>query len=287
MKISIIVPVFNSEKYLKRCLDSLINQTLTDIEIICINDGSTDSSQNILEEYSLKDSRIKIISQENAGLSSARNRAFDTAQGEFIGYVDSDDWVNLDYYEKLYVNAKKYNADIACGEIFKTDGSTEKKFFSIKTIQLCNKTLEKYKACGLPRKCYVWNKIYNREVLKCCNIYFEEGRAFEDILWSHIVLHRLNKLVTVPGACYYYYINPASITETFNNIQQEDLKYANKECMKYLISKGIKINYRFYTPEKRFTLKFIGIRFVDLKIWEHIVLFYFLGFKLCELKIKK
>ena len=100
-KISVIVPVYNVEKYLARCLDSIINQTLADIEIICINDGSTDNSLEILNDYAKKDSRIKIIDQTNAGLSCARNAGMQIAQGEYIGFVDSDDWIDLDFYEKL------------------------------------------------------------------------------------------------------------------------------------------------------------------------------------------
>ena len=111
-KVSIIVPVYNIEKYLAKCLDSLINQTLEDIEIICVNDGSTDNSAEILNEYAQKDCRIKIINQDNAGLSAARNTGINAANGEYIGYVDSDDWIDLNFYEKLYNAAKDTDADI-------------------------------------------------------------------------------------------------------------------------------------------------------------------------------
>ena len=100
-KISVIVPVYKVEKFLPKCLESLINQTLKDIEIICINDGSPDNSLKILEEYAKKDSRIKIINQKNAGPSVARNNGMSAASGEYIGFVDSDDWIDLDFYEKL------------------------------------------------------------------------------------------------------------------------------------------------------------------------------------------
>ena len=102
VKISIIVPVFNVEKYLSECLNSLINQTLKDIEIICVDDGSTDSSPSILEEFRNKDERIKVIRQENSGVSVARNNGLAIAQGEYVGFVDSDDWVDADFFEKLY-----------------------------------------------------------------------------------------------------------------------------------------------------------------------------------------
>lgn len=116
MKVSIIVPVYNTEAYLERCLKSLVNQTLKDIEIICIDDGSKDNSVAILKKYSQLDKRIKIIEQENLGVSVARNNGLKLATGEYIGFVDSNDWIDLDFYEKLYNAAKKYDADIsACG----------------------------------------------------------------------------------------------------------------------------------------------------------------------------
>lgn len=105
-KISIIVPVYNTEKFLEKCLNSLINQTLKDIEIICINDGSTDKSLQILEKFANKDKRIQIINQTNSGLSVARNIGIKKAKGEYIGFVDSDDWVDLNFFEQLYINVK-------------------------------------------------------------------------------------------------------------------------------------------------------------------------------------
>ena len=100
-KISVIIPVYNSEKFLKKCLDSIINQTLNDIEIICIDDGSTDKSLRILNNFADKDNRITIINQKNSGPSAARNKGIENAKGEYIGFVDSDDWIDLDFYEKL------------------------------------------------------------------------------------------------------------------------------------------------------------------------------------------
>lgn len=118
-KVSIIVPVYNVEKYLKRCLDSLVNQTLKDIEIICVNDGSTDGSLAILNEYVRNDDRIVVINQENSGQSVARNRGIDVAKGEYIGFVDSDDWVCEDYFERLHNSAIQNNAEIAVGGIIR------------------------------------------------------------------------------------------------------------------------------------------------------------------------
>ena len=113
-KVSVIVPVYNVEKYLSRCLESLINQSLKDIEIICINDGSTDNSLQILKQFAYKDNRIKIINQTNSGQSVARNKGLAIASGKYIGFVDSDDWIDNDYYEKMFETIERTNSDFAC-----------------------------------------------------------------------------------------------------------------------------------------------------------------------------
>ena len=115
-KISIIIPIYNTEKHLRKCLDSVINQTLHDIEIICVNDGSSDGSAGILKEYANKDKRIKIFYKENAGLVAARKTGIELATGAYVGFVDSDDWVEPDMFEKLYNRAAQYEADlVTCG----------------------------------------------------------------------------------------------------------------------------------------------------------------------------
>ena len=114
--ISIVVPVYNVEEYLSRCLDSIINQTYKNIEIICVNDGSTDNSLKILTTYSELDYRIKIISQENQGLSEARNIGIKNSSGEYIGFIDSDDSIDEKYFEVLYNNLIIHDADISCAK---------------------------------------------------------------------------------------------------------------------------------------------------------------------------
>ena len=112
VKVSLVVPIYNSSKYLNKCIDSLVNQTLKDIEIILINDGSTDKSLEILKNYQQKDNRIKILTQNHKKQGKARNYGISVAQGEYIGFVDSDDWCELDMFEKLYEKAIKTDSDI-------------------------------------------------------------------------------------------------------------------------------------------------------------------------------
>ncbi len=210
-KVSVIVPVYNVEKFLERCLESIINQTLKDIEIICVNDGSTDKSEQILEEFKTKDNRIIIINQENAGVSAARNKGIDIATGEYIGFVDSDDWIDLDFYEKLYNTAKKHDADIAVAGIIKLNKHNKKYHLKIEDEVVTEDTNKKFEICDVPEKSYVVNKIYKIEKLKEFNLKFEEGILYEDLIYTPQVLYNLKKLVTVTGVYYYYWRHSKSI----------------------------------------------------------------------------
>lgn len=127
-KVSVIIPVYNTEKFLRKCLDSVCNQTLQDIEIICINDCSTDGSLEILREYARKDNRIKLIELlENCGAAKARNIGIDIAEGEYLGFIDSDDYIDLDFYENLYAKAIETSADVVKGSDMLIIGKTEGK----------------------------------------------------------------------------------------------------------------------------------------------------------------
>ena len=119
-KISIIVPIYNVEKYLDKCVSSILNQTFTDFELLLVDDGSPDRCGEMCDEYAKKDSRVKVIHRKNGGLSAARNSGIDAACGKYIGFIDSDDYIEENMYEHLYDVITKYDADIACGGIFDT-----------------------------------------------------------------------------------------------------------------------------------------------------------------------
>jgi glycosyltransferase involved in cell wall biosynthesis len=125
IKVSVIIPVYNVEDYLEKCLDSVINQTLGDIEIICVNDGSTDNSPKILDRYAKLNSNIKVINKKNGGAGSARNFGLIHANGKYVGFVDSDDWISKDMYEKLYKNACEYDSDMVMCPIHVVDTTCE------------------------------------------------------------------------------------------------------------------------------------------------------------------
>ena len=184
-KVSVIIPVYNVEKYLRQCLDSVVNQTLKDIEIICIDDGSTDNSLNILKEYAQKDNRIKIISKKNGGLSSARNAGLKFATGEFVGFVDSDDYIERETYENAYEIVYKYNVDIVNwgANIIAEDNNYDtqmvkdaQKYHKIKLIGLFNWSYELYNYTTVT----VWNKIFRLNLIKQYDISFPEKLLHED-----------------------------------------------------------------------------------------------------------
>ncbi len=128
-KVSIIVPVYNVAAYLEQCLDSVVHQTLKDVEIILVNDGSTDQSETICQHYVDSDERVHLITQVNQGLAAARQTGLDAASGEYIGFVDSDDWLELDMYEKMYQAAEGYNADIVFCNVYRNEDKKEQPYF--------------------------------------------------------------------------------------------------------------------------------------------------------------
>ena len=212
-KVSIIVPVYNTEKYLAKCLDSLVNQTLSDIEIIVVNDESPDNSKKIVNKY-LKayPDKVKYFEQLNGGQGSARNLGLTKATGEYIGYVDSDDYVSLSMYQKMYDEALKTDADIVmCTHTIVYEDSarevTEKLFLKTKD----NKTNCFFNNAG------VCNKIYKRELLK--DFTFRSKVWYEDIDFTTKVIMNAKKISYVDEGLYYYLLRQGS-TMNNNNVEK-------------------------------------------------------------------
>ena len=192
-KISVVVPCYNVEKYLAKCLDSLINQTFNDIQIICVNDGAVDSTPLILEEYSKKDSRIKVINKENGGLSSARNEGLKYVTSPYIAFLDSDDYFELDTLEMAYSAMVQNDVDFVCWNIFKTweDGRKEEQKFKLKgKLKLDEKLIRKTPVMA-------WNKLFKTEIIKEKACLFPDGLNYEDnVFW----------MMYAPWAKFGYYI---------------------------------------------------------------------------------
>lgn len=248
--VSVIVPVYNVEKYLSRCLDSLINQTLEDIEIICVNDGSKDSSPKILEEYAKKDKRIIVLNQENAGLSVARNNGMDNANGEYIGFVDSDDWVDLDFFEKLYTSAVKNSADVAAADFVREHPTKKKIRLGFSAEQVYEKPEDKYLICKTYREGCVWNKIYKTEFLKSINLKFVPGMYYEDRDFTARSLYFSKRLVTVPNTYYRYFVNPKSIVKKgINKVQNEHYILVRQQVLNFIKEHNINVPDGVYKAE--------------------------------------
>ncbi len=249
-KISIIIPVYNVEVYLRDCLDSIINQTLKDIEIICVNDGSTDNSLSILNNYAQKDSRIIIVNQENQGLSMARNSGLKFASGEYIGFVDSDDWVDVDFYEKLYNAAINQNCDIAAASIIRKRIHSQKYRVHYTESNSVYTLEDKIKLCNVPVCCYVWNKIYKSDKIK--NFKFQQNIYFEDMMWLPEVLKQTKGLVSVPDTNYYYRVNNNSIVKKIQSPKKQlDSYNAKKYIIEFFDENNLKLSKKHRTINKR------------------------------------
>ena len=238
VKISVIVPVYNVEQYLARCLESLINQTLKEIEIICIDDGSKDSSAVILENYAQKDERIKIINQNNFGLSVTRNNGLVIAQGEFISFVDSDDYLSLDFYEKLYNSAINNKADIAVAGIKRLNDNYCIDMLTFEKEECTSDFEKKVHLCNVPDSCQVWNKIYNRNFLINSGIKFVPNRIYEDIPFTAQILYYSKNLVTVPETYYFYWRSKNTIVKKNNQKASIDFRLSEDEAIKFFSERG-------------------------------------------------
>ena len=224
--ISVIVPVYNVARYLPQCLDSIVNQTFEDIEIICINDGSTDDSLEILESYSKKDSRIKIITQENRGLGAARNVGMKHASGRYVFFIDSDDFIKLNTLELLYDNAVSNNSDMVFYRLYRyIDGKESynslfnfKKHFGEVDYSNFTFTYRDAKDFVLNNGFSAWIKLYSRKFLDSMpDFYFSEGIAFEDVVPHVKVMIKASRISFIPDFLYYYRSNTDSLVNNPEN----------------------------------------------------------------------
>ncbi|SMC61463.1 glycosyltransferase family 2 protein [Moheibacter sediminis] len=212
-KVSVIVPVYNTEKYLKKCLDSLVNQTLQDIEIIIVNDGSKDNSQKIIDDYLSKYSQIRNFQKENGGLSDARNFGIDRAEGDYIGFVDSDDFVDKQMFEKMYLLSQKHNAEMVICDLEKVNenGTSFRKM--TQSPQLPEKMSLKDDCTFFGEmECFACNKIFKKELFE--NHRFKKGIHFEDIELIPQLILKSKVLAKINEPFYKYFERQDSITKT-------------------------------------------------------------------------
>lgn len=217
--ISVIIPVYNVASYLPRCIDSVLNQTYKQLEIILVDDGSTDTCPQICDTYQEKDSRIKVIHKQNGGLSSARNAGLDIAIGELVAFVDSDDWIEPTMYEDLLETMRTNQSDIAvCRHRNVSEGSdmSEKGNATISILDNYFVFLDHLIPPGEPILYFmVWNKLYKKQVIG--NNRFKEKQIYEDIYFDHQILRNCKKIAFIDKTLYNYQINRPGATASFFN----------------------------------------------------------------------
>jgi glycosyltransferase involved in cell wall biosynthesis len=205
--VSVIVPVYNTEQYLRECLDSIINQTFRDIEIICVNDGSTDNSRVILDEYALKDARIVVINQENKGQANARNAGLKVANGKYIAFVDSDDFIDKEMLSSVMpFFADNVDAVIFDVNIFGDMDKAMKKYFYMNFRGKSDLRGSTIYHCPVPP----WNKVYRKDIIDKYDVLFPEGLLFEDNSFHWKYLMHAKSAYFMPQKLYNYRIRKGS-----------------------------------------------------------------------------
>lgn len=235
-EISVIVPVYKVEKYLCKCVDSILTQTFTDFELWLVDDGSPDNCGIICDEYASKDIRVKVIHKENGGLSDARNAALDVMQGKYVFFVDSDDWISDNALEVMHESLQRTGAKVATGNIVSAyeDGREE---------VLYSPTLEEKMLVGEEMlttllRPNAWNRLYAAELFE--NLRYPIGRLYEDVFTYHKILAQIDRMVLVGKNTYYYLIRYGSIMNSNYTIRFTDIVDAVYDRVKWLDSIGQK-----------------------------------------------
>ena len=231
--ISVIVPIYNVEEYLDRCVESIVNQTYKNLEIILVDDGSPDNCPQMCDNWAEKDSRIKAVHKENGGLSDARNAGMPFATGEIISFIDSDDWIELNMFETMLNRMIEDDSDIvSCGvKWVEEDGSLIRDVTSENEV-LDNKTAMKELLNDSKLKQHVWNKIYKYDMIK--NIPFEKGKYHEDVFWSYQIVGIAKKVSIIKESFYNYVQRSNSIMGEGFSVKRLDALDANRMRCEYM-----------------------------------------------------
>lgn len=236
--VSVVVPIYNVERYLRKCIETIINQTYNNIEIILVNDGSTDNCLKICNEFQRKDKRIIVINKKNGGLSDARNTGLKNAHGKYICFIDSDDYISEKYVEQLYNLIIENNAQIALCNFEKVDENEK----SILKKDIINQTtsgkkiMEKFNDKDFyPASVVAWNKLYNINLFE--NIFYPVGKIHEDEFTTYKLFYIAEKVATTSKALYYYRQVQTSITNRKFNIKRFDALEALEEKVNFFLQK--------------------------------------------------
>ena len=235
-KVSVIVPIYKVENYLNRCVDSILNQTYKNIEVILVDDGSPDKCGEISDSYAINDSRVKSLHKENGGLSDARNYGMRYLTGEYVVFVDSDDWIKEEMIETLVGLAMDLKADIVQSGfyyVYETYLLYDDRYYSedMLPIQLNKNEIMREIVINERVKNFAWGKLYKTNLIK--DLYFEKGVLFEDVFWAHKVMDRVDKYVICHKPMCYYLQRNDSIVSTYT-VKNLDIIKGLKERHKFI-----------------------------------------------------
>ncbi|MDU1262438.1 MAG: glycosyltransferase, partial [Veillonella sp.] len=231
--ISVIVPVYNVESYVAECIESIQNQTYMNLEIILVNDGSTDASGDICDQYAAYDERIQVIHKENAGVSAARNTGIESANGDYIGFVDSDDYIAPTMYEDMLKLMAEHDLDIIECTAFRNNGDTNIEGCNDGSLEIFNRD-EALKMAMYDCFVAVWSQLYKRRVIS--DVRFPVGRKFEDSAVSYLFIANTKRVGHINRCLYYYRLNPNSTTQTsFDPKSRWDFVLGYEERLQYAI----------------------------------------------------
>ena len=257
-KISIVVPVYKVEKYIERCLKSILNQTFKEFELILVDDGSPDNCGKICDKYAEKDSRIKVIHKHNEGLSSVRNAGIEASIAKYIAFVDSDDYIDKNMYEILYNNIIKYDSDISICNfkyIYNNDAkikeNNNKEYEDLLVLNNIEGLGSLYENNSL-QFVVAWNKLYKKDLFS--NLRYKHGKIHEDEFIIHKLLYRSNRIVYTSLELYYYLQRQGSIIQSKFSLKNLDIVYAFKERMEFFRSK--KLKYLEYKAQQAYISEF-------------------------------
>lgn len=276
-----IIPVYNVEKYLHRCVDSVLNQTFQDFEIILVNDGSKDNSGQICDDYAQKDKRIKVIHKENARVSAARNDGIKMATGKYLSFIDSDDWIESEMYQEMFSKAEELKLDFIMCDYKKRSNNYEDKrtqpirsgYYSIEDIK--NELfpcLIMFDYIEFPPTISNWVCLFNLEFIRKNNLYYDEDIHYceDSILGSKIMYHATNFYYLKGHHYYNYFYNPTSTTNTYNDKKWNAYLKINERLKEYFgntiefdFSRQIKINMLYFTLNTLGQIKYSGCDFEE------------------------
>jgi glycosyltransferase involved in cell wall biosynthesis len=245
-KVTVIIPVYNTERLLDRCLESVVRQSLSDIEIICVDDGSTDGSPALLDSWAERDARIRVIHQTNGRQGKARNAALRVARGEYVSMIDSDDYIPEEYFERLYSAATEADADVAICGIVKQKPVGERVVIAFDRVEVVRDADAKLRVCHCPPEFHPVNKLYRRAMLERLGLRFKEGVPYEDVMFVTRAIVECDRVVTVPNVHYYYVLNPSSTVKSRQTATKQAQKYeAHRDMVEYVEAKGLRIPSRY------------------------------------------